>query len=61
MNEEANKIVADNRAKRSTNADELSVQEMSKMLREGPKIEEMMKHYKVHIDILNKLIKEITG
>lgn len=34
---------------------------MSKMLREGPKLEELMKNYKLHMDILNKLIKEITS
>lgn len=39
----------------------MSVAEMSKMLREGPKLEELMKNYKLHMDILNKLIKEITS
>ena len=34
---------------------------MAKMLREGPKMEEMMKNYKVHMDLLNKVIKEITA
>lgn len=39
----------------------MSVADMAIMLREGPKMEEMMKHYKLHMDILNKLIKEITA
>ena len=39
----------------------MSVADMAKMLREGPKMEEMMKNYKVHMDLLNKVIKEITA
>ena len=39
----------------------MDVAEMAKMLRDGPKMEEMMKNYKVHMDVLNKIIKEITA
>ena len=53
--------MADNKAKRTKSADDMDVAEMAKMLRDGPKMEEMMKNYKVHMDVLNKIIKEITA
>jgi hypothetical protein len=38
----------------------MGLQDVGEMLRNMPKQEEMLKNYKVHIDLLTKLIKQIT-
>ena len=38
----------------------MSLQDMAACIRDMPKQEEMMKVYKIHIDLLNKVITDIT-
>lgn len=38
----------------------MSLQDMASCIRDMPKQEEMMKIYKIHIELLNKVITEIT-
>lgn len=38
----------------------MSLQDMASCIRDMPKQEEMMKSFQIHIDILNKVITEIT-
>ena len=38
----------------------MSLQDMAACIRDMPKQEEMMKVYKIHIDLLNKVITGIT-
>lgn len=48
------------REKRNTKAETMSLQDMASCIRDMPKQEEMMKSFQIHIDLLNKVITEIT-
>ena len=60
MNQEVTKIVSQNKDRAGTKTEEMSLQDMASCIRDMPKQEEMMKIYKIHIDLLNKVITEIT-
>ena len=52
VNQEVAKIVSSSK----TDTEGLSVQNMAELMRKLPKQEEMMKNYKVHMELLNKVI-----
>ena len=60
INEEVKKIVSQNKARASMKTEEMTLQDMTTALRDMPKQEEMMKNYQVHIDLLNKIIQDLT-
>jgi hypothetical protein len=53
VNQEVSNIVQSSQTLKST--DEMNVTDMAEMLKSMPKQEEMVKNYKVHIDLLKKV------
>ena len=56
VNAEVAKIVSSNK----TDTEGMSIQDMAELMRKLPKQEEMMKNYKIHMDLLNKVLTSIT-
>lgn len=59
VNQEVAKIVSNSKEKGKSTED-MSLQDMADLIRNMPKQEEMMKVYKIHIDLLQKVISAIT-
>jgi len=54
------KVVSANQSKMSGSTDDMSLNDMAELIKNMPKQEEMMKIYKTHIDLLNKVIVNIS-
>lgn len=52
VNQEVAKIVSSNR----TDTSGMSISDMTELMRKLPKQEEMMKNYKIHMELLNKVL-----
>ena len=57
MNSEVSSIVSESVSKKT---DEMDVADMAEMLKSMPKQEEMVKNYKIHIELLKKITTEST-
>ena len=57
VNQEAQDVIK-NSKKGATNTDDMNLQQMADLIREMPKIEEMMKNYQIHIDLAFKIVQE---
>lgn len=55
VNAEAQAVIKDQQ-KNKVNSDEMNLQEMAEVLRNMPKVEELMKNYQIHIDLAYKIV-----
>ena len=55
VNMEAQAVIKDQQ-KNKVNSDEMNLQEMAEVLRNMPKVEELMKNYQIHIDLAYKIV-----
>lgn len=55
VNAEAQATIKDQQ-KNKVNADDMNLQEMADVLRNMPKVEELMKNYQIHIDLAFKIV-----
>ena len=57
VNKETQEVIKDQKkSKRKT--DEMDMQEMAELLRDMPKVEELMKNYQIHIDLSFKIVTD---
>ena len=56
LNEEIANVLAENKRMMggSRSAEEMGIDELTKIMRANPKYQEMMKRYQVHLEIINK-------
>ena len=57
VNAEAQAVIKDQQ-KNKVNSDEMNLQEMAEVLRNMPKVEELMKNYQIHIDLAYKIVQD---
>lgn len=58
VNQECQAVIKDSQKGRKANTEDLNLQEMADLLREMPKVEELMKNYQIHIDLSFKIVTE---
>jgi hypothetical protein len=58
VNAEASAVIKDSKKGSKMKADEMNLQEMADMIREMPKVEELMKNYQIHIDLAFKIVTD---
>jgi hypothetical protein len=58
VNQETQEVLKDSQKGRKANTDDMDLQEMADLLREMPKVEELMKNYQIHIDLSFKIVTE---
>ena len=51
MNTEFKKVISDSRKGRSANTDKMDLTQMAELIKEMPKVEELMKNYQIHMDL----------
>jgi syntaxin-binding protein 1 len=57
VNAEAQAVIKDSK-KGKLNTDDMNLQEMAELLRDMPKVEELMKNYQIHIDLAFKIVTD---
>ena len=62
LNEEIAGVLAENKRMMggSRSADELGIDELTKIIRSNPKYEEMMKRYQLHLELINKSMTDFN-
>jgi len=58
VNSEASAVIKDSKKGRKANTDELNLQQMSELIREMPKVQELMKNYQIHIDLAFRVVSD---
>lgn len=58
VNAEAQMVIKNSKKGRATKTDDMNLQQMAEMIREMPKVEELMKNYQVHIDIAFRIVND---
>jgi len=58
VNSEAQAVIKDSKKGSSVNTDAMNLQQMADVLRELPKVEELMKNYQVHIDLAFRVVSD---
>jgi len=56
VNKEVQKVLADSKKGRTAKPEEMSMEQMAALIRDMPKVEELMKNYQIHLDISNRII-----
>ena len=57
-NSEVKEVIKDSKKGRKVKADEMNLAQMADMIRNLPKVEEMMKNYQVHMDLAHKCVTD---
>ena len=56
VNKEVQNVIKDSKKGRTAKPDEMSMEQMAALIRDMPKVEELMKNYQIHIDLSNKVV-----
>ena len=51
-------MIKDSRKAGKRKTEEMNLQEMAELLRDMPKVEELMKNYQIHIDLAFKIVND---
>ena len=56
VNKEAQAVIKDSKKGQNVNSDDMNLQQMAELIREMPKVEELMKNYQIHIDLAFRIV-----
>ena len=58
MNAEVQEVIKDSKKGRKVDTAKMDLSQMADMIREMPKVEELMKNFQIHMDLSNQIINE---